>query len=47
MRHVGKVPEKRGDVSIWGLWEIQIEVIIDARFVDDDVDNCWIGEKKQ
>ena len=32
VRHVGKVPEKRGDVSIWGLWDSQTEAIVDVRF---------------
>ena len=25
VRHGGSIPETRGDVSIWGLWESQIE----------------------
>ena len=30
--HGGSVPEKRGGVSIHGLWASQIEAIIDVRF---------------
>ena len=46
--------EKQGDVSIWGLWEILTEAIIDVRFggADTDswnpsiMDNCLPGWEK-
>ena len=34
--HIGSVPQTRGDVSIRGLPERQMEEIIDVRFGDDD-----------
>ena len=42
-RHGGRVPETRFDVSIRGLWEIQMKVIIDVRFGDADSEN-WNPE---
>ena len=43
MLHRGSVPETHSDVSIRGLWEIQTEAIIDARFGDADADT-WKPE---
>ena len=34
VHHGGSVPETLGDVSIRGLWEIQMEAIIGIRFGD-------------
>ena len=39
VHHGGSVPETRGDVSIWGLWESQTEAIIDVRFRNADTDS--------
>ena len=36
VRHGGNISEKRGEVSIRGLWEIHTEAIIDAIFGDAD-----------
>ena len=38
VRHRGRVPETRGEVSIRGLLESQTEGIIDVRFVDADAE---------
>ena len=38
VRHGGISPETKSDVSIRGLWEIQIEAIIDVRFGDADTE---------
>ena len=43
MCHRGSVPEKRGGVSIRGLWESQTEAIIGFRFGDADADT-WNPE---
>ena len=38
MRCSGSVKKTRGDITIQGLWEIQMESIIDVRFGDSDTD---------
>ena len=43
MRHVRRIPETWGYVSIRGLWDSQAEEIIDSSFVDADVDT-WKPE---
>ena len=38
VHQVGIIPEMRGNMSIWGLWEIQIEAIIYVMFVDSELE---------